>query len=196
MPSLEDALKDLHDIVYLQGKRTSTARLNTLAQYVVEEFEQHGISDWETEVTLDAFARDKTWDVVHKPGKRPRIAISLKSILFNLGGAIPNRTDDLIGETTDLQMRYPEIIIGYLVIVDTVNTDDEPRRSQWAGVLAKRLESISGREAPFWDRGTIEASLVVKACLEGKNEPDLVTSQDDIERFFSEICDEYEQRFL
>lgn len=195
MTSLQEALDHLHDIVYVQGKRTSTSRLDKLADYVVETFEDRGLGHWKTEKTLDSFARDKAWDIVHTPSNRPRIAISLKSILRNLSGSVPNRTDDLIGEVTDLQMRYPEIIVGYVVVVDTVNTAEEPDRSEWAMKLEGRLDSLTGRQAPFWDRGTLEASLVIRGEFEGQGTPEFKTPERDIAEFFEEILEEYDKRF-
>jgi hypothetical protein len=73
------------------------------------------------EVRLRGWVRPKKWDVVWDSGGRPRLGISLKSILQNLAGTVPNRSDDLIGEVADVRMRYPEIAAGYMVLMDVGN---------------------------------------------------------------------------
>jgi len=195
MTSLENAIEFLHDKVYVQEKPTSPKRMDEMAEYVIEALESRGIEGWETEVKLDAFARDKQWDVVHVVDGKPRVAISLKSILRNLAGTVPNRTDDLIGEVADLQMRYPEVIVGYVVIMDLAETDRDPNASKWVSRMDSRLESISGRQPPFWGRGTIEASEVIKAKLQGYSDPEVMTSEDEMAAFFETIDEQYDERF-
>lgn len=195
MTDLYDAIDFLHDRVYVQGKPTSPKRMDDLAEYVIGELESRGIRGWETEVKLDAFAREKQWDVVHRVDGKPRVAITLKSILRNLAGTVPNRTDDLIGETADLQMRYPEIIVGYVVVMDLAETDRDPNAAEWVEKMDARLEAISGREPPFWGRGTLEASEVIKAKLQGHEEPVLLTTEDEMDEFFGTIEEQYDVRF-
>lgn len=195
MPSLTDAVDYLHDLVYVQGKARSTLRMDRLAEYTVEKLEARGIGPWETEVKLRSFARDKQWDVVHAAEGKPRVAISLKSILRNLAGTVPNRTDDLIGEVSDLQMRYPEVIIGYIVIVDVEDTEEEPTRSEWAETLGNRLASISGRRPPFWGRGAVEASKVVRARFAERDEAELETDPQEMVSFFDALEEQYRIRF-
>lgn len=195
MTNLYDAIDFLHDRVYVQGKTTSPKRMDDLAEYVIEELEARGIQGWETEVKLDAFAREKQWDVVHRVDGKPRVAITLKSILRNLAGTVPNRTDDLIGETADIQMRYPEIIVGYVVVMDLAEADRDPNAAEWIQKMDKRLEAISGRQPPFWGRGTLEASEVIKAKLQGYEEPELLTTESEMETFFATIKEQYDIRF-
>lgn len=195
MTSLENAIGFLHDKVYVQEKPTSPNRMDAMAEYVIEALESRGIEEWETEVKLDAFARDKQWDVVHLVDGKPRVAISLKSILRNLAGTVPNRTDDLIGEVADLQMQYPEIIVGYVVIMDLAETDRDPNAAKWVRRMDSRLESISGRQPPFWGRGTIEASEVIKAKLQGYSDPEVMTSEGEMATFFETIDEQYDRRF-
>jgi hypothetical protein len=169
--------------------------MDTFAEYIIQEMESRGITGWETEVKLDAFARKKNWDVVHMVDGKPRVAISLKSILRNLAGTVPNRTDDLIGEVADLQMRYPEVVTGYLVIMDVAVTDHDPNPLEWANKMDQRLNEISGRKPPFWGRGTLEASDVIKAKLQGYETPELITTNQEMEVFFETIEEQYEERY-
>lgn len=195
MTSLYEAIDFLHHKVYVEESPTSPIRMDVLADYVVEELEDRGIEGWETEVRLNAFAREKQWDVVHRVEGKPRVAITLKSILRNVAGTVPNRTDDLIGEVTDLQMRYPEIIIGYLVVMDHVPTDRDPNPSEWIEKMSKRLDAITGRKPPFWGRGSIEASQVVETELAERDDPELLTTPEDMEEFFETIVNQYDIRF-
>jgi hypothetical protein len=195
MTSLQQAVDFLYDKTYIQDKWTSTARLDALAEYCIEEMQGRGISPWEDEVRLDSWARDKQWDVVHPPEGRPKIAISMKSILKNLAGTVPNRTDDLIGEVTDLQMRYPEIVIGYIVLVDAAVTEDEPNRREWANELEARLQSISGRSPPYWGTGSVEAACVIKTDLAGEGGPEILTDESETEEFFDTLTEQYSNRY-
>lgn len=195
MTSLQDAIEFLHHKVYVEESPQSTLRLKTLAEYVAEELESRGIESVETEEPLNAFAREKAWDVVQKVNGKPRVAITLKSILRNLGGTVPNRTDDLIGEVADLQMRYPEIITGYVVVMDIACTDRDPNAPYWADEMETRLDAISGRRPPFWGRGSVEASKVVRANLAGEGEPKLHTSEEEMDEFFEAIDEQYEIRY-
>ena len=195
MTSLQQAVDFLYDKTYIQDKWTSTARLDTLAEYCIEEMQGRGISPWEDEVRLNSWARHKQWDVVHPPEGRPKIEISMKSILKNLAGTVPNRTDDLMGEVTDLQMRHPEIVIGYIVLVDAADTDDEPNRREWANELEDRLQSISGRTPPYWGTGSVEAACVIKTDLAGEGGPEILTDKSETEEFFDTLTEQYSNRY-
>lgn len=195
MTSLQDAIEFLHHKVYVEESPTSPIRMDVLAEYVIEELEDRGISGWETEVRLNAFAREKQWDVVHRVEGKPRVAITLKSILRNLAGTVPNRTDDLIGEVADLQMRYPEIIIGYLVVMDEARTDRDPNSPEWVDTMDRRLEAITGRRPPFWGRGALEASGVIRTNLAGEGNSKLHTTESEMDGFFEAIDEQYEIRY-
>lgn len=195
MTSLQDAIEFLHHKVYVEESPTSPIRMDVLAEYVIEELEDRGISGWETEVRLNAFAREKQWDVVHRVEGKPRVAITLKSILRNLAGTVPNRTDDLIGEVADLQMRYPEIIIGYLVVMDEAKTDRDPNSPEWVDTMDRRLEAITGRRPPFWGRGALEASGVIRTNLAGEGNSKLHTTESEMDGFFEAIDEQYEIRY-
>ena len=91
------------------------------------------------------------------------LGISLKSILKNLGGTVPNRIDDLIGEAANAQLHSPEIVIGYVMIFNIENDAVSPKYgSTWAEVAERRLTSLSGRRPPAWATGMIEDFVLVK----------------------------------
>jgi hypothetical protein len=70
------------------------------------------------EVGIRGLGRQKDWDLAYVLAGKPRLLVSLKSILKNLAGTVPNRLDDLMGEAANVQQLSPEIVIGYVVIMD------------------------------------------------------------------------------
>ena len=155
-------MDDLYRIAVIEGKTTSTSRLQKLADYCIEQFERRGLRGVEKEARIPGAGRDKQWDVAWRYGGKYRAGISLKSILKNLGGTVPNRIDDLIGETANAQLYSPEIVIGYIVIFnvqdDTLSARDG---ATWSGRMQERLSLLSGREPPSWATGMIEDFVLV-----------------------------------
>lgn len=135
---------------------------------------------------IPGFARAKDWDVAWLHNGKARLAISLKSLLTNLGGTVPNRIDDLIGEAANLQMYSPETAIGYVIVFD-VEEDELSKKHgcTWSDLFRKRLQSISGRKAPHWTMGTIEASAFVE--VDFANGPKLVSGTDEVSRMIGTL---------
>jgi hypothetical protein len=102
--SLQQAIDFFYNIAVVQQKTTSTVRLHQLALYCVQELARRGLIGAEREATVPGGGRPKQWDVAWKYHDKYRLAISLKSILRNLAGTVPNRIDDLMGEVTNIQM--------------------------------------------------------------------------------------------
>ena len=117
MITAQDAVDDLYRIAVTERKATSTARLDVLADYCVQELESRGLNGVEKEASIPGAGRAKRWDVAWRHEGKYRLAVSLKSLLKNLGGTVPNRIDDMIGEVTNAQLHSPEIVIGYIMIV-------------------------------------------------------------------------------
>ena len=100
----------------------------------------------------------KNWDVAWKYDEKYRLAISLKSILQNIPGTVPNRIDDLMGEAANAQLYSPEIVIGYIMIIDIGKDTYSPKhKMKWSELLRSRLNKLSGRRAPSWTVSMIEA---------------------------------------
>jgi hypothetical protein len=94
---------------------------------------------------------------------KPRLLVSLKSILRNLAGTVPNRLDDLMGEAANVQQLSPEIVIGYVVIMD--ETQDSMRRDgrgTWSDHFENNLRKIAIRRAPLWNQGLIEGAWLIR----------------------------------
>ena len=162
MISLQHAVDDLFRIAVVEGKSTSTGRLKKLADFCVEQLERRGLRGVDSEAPIPGAGRDKLWDVAWKYGGKYRLGISLKSILKNLGGTVPNRIDDLIGETANAQLSSPEIVIGYIVVFNVEDDSLSARYGMtWSELMHNRLTSLSGRRAPSWATGMIEDFILI-----------------------------------
>lgn len=182
MISLEEAIGELHRIVYVDGKRQSPARLDRLADFCIQELEARGLTGTTKESKVPGFGREKNWDVVWSYDGKVRLAISLKSILSNLPGTVPNRIDDLMGEVANVQLQSPEVVLGYVMIINRQGDTDDGR---WAGRLRTSLEGLSGRGAPAWAPGTIEAYALVEATFD--QTPVVLAGADDFTLFFDTL---------
>ncbi len=115
------------------------------------------------EVGIRGLGRQKDWDLAYVLAGKPRLLISLKSILKNLSGVVPNRLDDLMGEAANVQQLSPEIVIGYVVIMD--EHEDSMRRDgkgTWSDHFEGNLSRIAIRRAPLWNQGVIEGAWLIR----------------------------------
>ena len=188
MISLKDAVQSLYDIAVVQGKSTSTIRLQVLAEYCVQELECRGLGGVETEAPIPGAGREKQWDVAWSHGGKCRLGISLKSILRNLAGTVPNRIDDLMGETANVQLHSPEIVIGYIMIFDAQTDSLTSRGATWHDILDERLSSLSGRRAPSWATGMIEGHVLVK--VDFSTSASIVSVSQPMSRFFDMLVEQ------
>jgi len=160
--TLSDAVDDL-----LRRQTQDSGRLNRLADFCAEEFARRGLSGVRggqaSEVGIRGLGRQKDWDLAFVLADKPRLLVSQKSILKNLAGTVPNRLDDLMGEAANVQQLSPEIVIGYVVIVD-VSEDSQRRdgRGTWSDFFEESLRKISIRRAPLWNQGLIEAAWLIR----------------------------------
>ena len=104
MITAQAAVDRLYRIAVTQGKATSTARLEVLADFCVQELHHRGLKGVEKEAAVPGAGREKRWDVAWEYDGKYRLGISLKSLLRNLRGTVPNRIDDMIGEVTNAQL--------------------------------------------------------------------------------------------
>ena len=102
-PTLEDAIDSL-----LSKAPTSTNRLKLLADYLRSLLENAGLQDVQggsgRELRVPGLARTKDWDIAYEFAGKFRLLISLKSMLGNISGSVPNRIDDLQGEIANVDM--------------------------------------------------------------------------------------------
>lgn len=191
-PSLQGAIDDLYRIAVKEGKSTSTVRLKTLAELCVAELAKRGVNDAEPEDAITGWIRTKDWDVAQRVGGRVRLAISLKSMLANLGGSVPNRIDDLLGEAANVQLRYPETVIGYVIIMnEAVDTPAGPA-GRWIASFEEHMTRIATRRAPVWVQGLIEAAAVIR--VDFSKGPNFRGSKNALDGFFDKLVEEYRVR--
>lgn len=191
--SLQTAIADLHRIAIVEGKPTSTARLQALAQFVVKELARRGLVGALTEASVAGGARRKSWDVSWNADGKPRLVVSLKSLLRNPGGTVPNRIDDLIGEVTNVQMYSPEIVTGYVMVFNVAEDAFSSRhKCTWSELLRNRLQRLSGRRPPSWSTGMIETSWFVE--VDFAHGPRIVSGEDAGGDFFDCLVDQVRER--
>ena len=81
----------------------------------VEQLDERGVNGAAMEIPVPGIGRSKTWAVAWPPEGRVRLGISLKSILCNITGTVPNGVYDL----ANVQLLSSEIVTGYVVNFDT-----------------------------------------------------------------------------
>ncbi len=189
---LEQAIKSLYEIAVEADKSTSTLRLAALAEVCVARLAACGLTRAESEVSVPGGGRDKQWDVAWKWAGKYRLVLSLKSILANLSGTVPNRIDDLMGETANIQLYSPEIVAGYVMVFDTGK--DKPGKDGvlWCDKLARHLDRLAVRRAPYWTPGTFEGYAIVR--VDFTNGPRLIAGGDMLEAMLISLADEVRVR--
>jgi hypothetical protein len=161
--TLQDAIDGLYDIAVTKRAAQSPSRLKTLAAYCVQELEERGLAGATTECEIPGGGRTKAWDVGWYYDGKYRLAISLKSLLKNLAGTVPNRIDDLMGEAANVQIYSPEIVTGYIMVLDIgADAHSAKHGSTWSDLLRKRLGLLSGRRPPGWTIGTVEGFVLAE----------------------------------
>ncbi len=187
MISWRDAVRDLYRIAVTEGKSTSTVRLDSLAEFCVQELSGRGLRDVQKEVEIPGAGRTKKWDVAWEYDGKHRLGISLKSLLKNLGGTVPNRIDDLIGEVANAQLHSPEIAIGYVMIFNVAEDQFSPKHdSTWFELLESRLNSLSGRRSPSWTTGTVEDFVLVK--VDFSQRASILSTSKSFDAFFDTLA--------
>ena len=163
MITAQAAIDSLYRVAVTEGKTTSTVRLEVLADFCVQELAQRGLKDVETEAAIPGAGRDKKWDVAWRYDGKYRLGISLKSLLKNLRGTVPNRIDDMIGEVTNAQLHSPEIAIGYVMVFNVAEDSISQKHGlTWCDLFRERITSLSGRRPPSWTTGTVEDFVLVE----------------------------------
>ena len=152
MVSLQDAVDDLYRVVVIEKKPTSTARLSVLADLCIQEIADRGLGDGAKEVLVPGVGRSKRWDVAWPGDSKVRLGISLKSLLSNIRGSVPNRADEVMGEMANVQLSSPEIVTGYLMLFDVKRNGGGVQKGgdRWVDVFRSYVERLNGREAPAW----------------------------------------------
>ncbi len=185
MTSLQDAVDDLYRIAVVEKKRQSPNRLATLADMCVQELTTRGIIGAAKELPVPGIGRSKNWDVAWPENGKVRLGISLKSILSNIAGTVPNRADDLMGEMANVQLRSPEIVTGYMMIFDAKGNGTRKDGTRWVDFFREAVDRLSGRDAPAWAAGMVEASAIVE--VDFAKGPQIISTP-DMSAFFDRLA--------
>ncbi len=189
MITAQEAVDDLYRIAVTEESAASTARLDLLADFCVQEVNRRGLKDVEKEATIPGGGREKKWDVAWRYDGKYRLGVSLKSLLKNLGGTVSNRIDDMIGEVTNAQLYSPEIAIGYIMVFNVAEDRYSPKHeSTWCNLFRKRVKSLSGRQPPSWTTGTVEDYLLVEVDFNAG--PSIIRMSQPIEGFFDTLVEQ------
>lgn len=142
-------------------------RLAPLADFAAREFARFGLPGVKGgtggELKIQGLARPKAWDVAYDFAGKRRLLVSLKSIWANASGTVPNRIDDLMGETANVQQMSPEIVTGYILLFDA-QADSVRREDQkhWSDFFEESVKKITIRKAPLWNQGLLEGCWFIK----------------------------------
>lgn len=159
----------LEDVIEKVKKKPtqSSDRLGALADFVKDALQAKGLAGAKGgtggELTVKGLARSKDWDVAFPYAGKFRLLISLKSMWKNIGGTVPNRLDDHMGELANVQQLNPEIVIGFVVLFDV--TEDSRRKddgTMWSDFFEQAIKKIAIRKAPLWNQGLLEGSWFIR----------------------------------
>ncbi len=193
MITVQDAIVQLYQAVVIESRTQSPARLRILADYCIQQLAARGMPGALAEQNVPGGGRQKNWDVAWSYDGKYRLAISLKSMLRNLPGTVPNRIDDLMGEVANAQLYSPEIVTGYIILVDVSQDEYSAKHgSTWTQLLRSRLDRLSGRKPPNWTVGTIEAYVV--AQVDFSSSAKLLTPTREFEAFFDALAEQVKER--
>ena len=185
MISLQDAVDDLYRIAVVEGKTQAPNRLSVLAGLCIEQLACRGLDGGAKERQVPGIGRPKAWDVAWPSEGKVRLGISLKSLLRNIPGTVPNRVDDLTGEVANIQLRSPEIVTGYIMIFNVTGSKLRKDGTRWVDFFRDAVERLSGRDAPAWAFGMMEASAIVEVDFD--NGPVIVCTP-DMSAFFDRLA--------
>ena len=185
MISLQDAVDSLYRLTVIEKRHTSTRRLDVLADYCVQELSACGLAGAAKEVPIPGIGRTKNWDVAWPESGKVRLGISLKSLLKNIAGTVPNRADDLMGEMANVQLWSPEIVTGYVVIFDVSAGKLRSDGTRWVDFFRSTIDRLSGRAAPAWATGMVEASAIVEVDF---SDGPRIAALPDMHGFFDQLA--------
>ena len=194
---LQDAVDNLYGIAVVEQKRQSSNLLAIPADMRVESLNERGIVGTARELPVPGIGCSKTWNVGWPPDGKVRLGISLKSLLCNIAGTVPHRVDDLTDEMANVQLLSLEIVTNYVMVFDSTGSDlcqDGTRRVDFFRDVVIRL---SGRDAPAWAAGMVEASAIVEVAFAAG--PSMVARLDMSAFFYrlpSSVRDRIPDRFL
>ncbi len=193
MITAQAAIDDLYRIAVVEERVTSTVRLEIMADFCVQELNRRGLKDVAKEASIPGGGRDKNWDVAWRYDGKYRLGVSLKSLLKNIAGTVPNRIDDMIGEVTNAQLYSPEIVLGYIMIFNVAEDSfSQKHGSTWCDLFRNRVTSLSGRQPPSWTTGTVEDFVLVE--VDFRSGSAILQKSQTFDAFFDTLIEQIRKR--
>jgi hypothetical protein len=163
----------------LGASSRSSARQEALARYLRDRLAlrlPEGLRPYlRLEAEVPGLARKKGWDLAlvypASGSVKPRLLVSLKSIMANPSGSWPNRLDDLVGEVSSVQMLFPEVVVGYVVVLDhgaptrrkkALSPPEGDENRPFYESFKAGLRALAQRRPPLWAQGLIEGYWVIE----------------------------------
>lgn len=191
--TVDDAVAHFYQVAVIEGRTQSPQRLGRLADFCIQELGKRGLAGAAKDTRIPGVGRPKKWDVAWEYDRKIRLGISLKSLLKNLRGTVPNRIDDLMGEVANVQLHSPEIVVGYVIVFDrNANEQSVKHGKSWIDVFRSYVDNLSNRRSPAWAPGTIEAYVVAEADF--TDTPRLVSPREDFDHFFDRLTEAVRER--
>ena len=94
-----------------------------------------------------------------------------------------------MGELVNVQLYSPEIVTGYVIVFDAQATARGGKR--WVDIFRSYAEPLTGRKAPAWSPGTVEALAIVEVHF--SSGPELIRPQ-DLDIFFDLMAQQLKER--
>jgi hypothetical protein len=67
-----------------------------------------------------------------------------------------------MGEAANVQQLSPEVVIGYVVVMDEAQDSRRKDGKMWTDHFEENLRKIAVRKAPLWNQGLIEAVWLIR----------------------------------
>jgi len=92
-----------------------------------------------------------------------------------------------MGEVANAQMYSPEIVLGYIMIFDVSQDTTRGKNGKlWSEFLESKLRFLSGRRAPAWSTGTLEATVLVR--IDFSRGAEIISGETVFGRFFNQLA--------
>ena len=188
---------------FIHKSERSANRCRELAQYTKIRLEQENpnIEGLTLERRIASLSKIKNWDLVAPQRGRPRLAVSFKAYASKGTKNVSNRLDEILGELSEMQNMYPEVISGYVMAIDLDKLGDgsiDHSESRFSDLIEK-LTRVTIRNAPAWMPGTLEAFLLIGIRLSGSDSVSVEKLASYNHRgemdFFKALSDHYKDRF-
>jgi hypothetical protein len=102
-----------------------------------------------------------------------------------------------MGEAANVQQLSPELVIGYVVVMDEKENSPHRVDGTWIDHFESNLRKIAIRRAPLWNQGLIEAAWLIRIDSRrpaGQRIVDVAAAEAGGTGFFRALVDELYRR--